>query len=1141
MFSQDVKISIDSDKTLTVDEIFELIKSQTNYRFAYKSSTFLNAPKVHLKKGLINAHDLLLKSLSFSNLYYELAPNRTIVLKEKNAKIQEQSIKGIVTDSNALPLSGVTVSIEDTNKGTLTDFDGGYRIVVNAGQTLIFSYLGKKDVKIIIEEETTINVTLEDSNESLEEVVVTALGIKKNKKAAGYSVSSLKSESVEDRAEGDFTRILTGKVSGLNVTSSSGLSGSGTNVVIRGLSSFTGDNQALYIVDGVPYNNDQNQDLFGRGYLNSNETTNRAFDIDPNNIEKIEVLKGLAASTLYGSRGANGVILITTKTSTQDKANKSTVTVSQSSFINAMANIPDYQNQYGQGNNGVFNPNSSLSWGPSFEKDGPLGWGLDPNIDENGTYLHPLSGNPRFPQFQDARLPYQAVGNKNIKNFFRPGYTSITSVNFRGTSSDANTNYNASFSYLDEESFLPTNGVTRLNMNVGGSTKILERLKVTASVNFTITDQSSPNFSFDNNGFRFSNPISNTLSLPRSYDLFAQPFVDPTDNSSTFFLNSARNPRWTLANSFNEQKTNRHNWRFQLDYSLNDNLSLAWRTGRDFYSTEQEEMVNREGPVSRFDGFLRIGNIEGSIWDHLVTLNGNYKLSETIGLDFTLGGNARRDEFKSTTFRTQGQLLLNNFLITNFDRIQGSSAVFDASSFVTLRNTVQNQVGVFGDMTLSYKDYLFINGSIRSDWVSNLISGFNNATYPGVSVSFITTEAFDGLKTDNGLNYLKIRGGYGESTRFPLGYPTDESVIPGSTGGIPIQNISGPKDVSFEPEIIKEIEIGLETRFFNNRGTLDVSLWKRRIEGIQSNDDAIAPSSGAESFFTNLGLAESKGIELDLGFDILKSKHFNWNSRINFTSHEEILIRRDDEQEDFGRSVFRFGDLTSVATNAAIPNESLGAIVGTKVLRNDDGIPIVDGNGNYIRFVDEDGNSRFVLGDAIPDYRMNFINTFKYKNWNLNLLVQHVKGGDIYTPVPASLLGRGLIKDNLSAHGNTLVIDGITQSGEPNTVPISPVSYYLLNRGRDYTEFNIYDASVIRLQELSISYNFPKSFLKKTPFSGINIKAQGNNLWHSAYNIPKGTNFDPNTSGPGNGNNRGLDYSSNASARRYGITLRATF
>lgn len=771
MFSQDVKIEIDSDKTITIDEVFEIIKTQTNYRFAYKSSVFENAPKINLKKGLINAHDLLVKSLSFSNLYYELAPNRTIVLKEKNKETLQQAIKRVVTDKNDLPLSGVSIQIEGTNKGVLTDFDGNYNIIASRGETLIFTYLGKKETKITIGEETLISVILEDSNESLDEVVVTALGVKKEKRALGYAVSTVKKGLIEDRTEGDLARVLSGKVAGLTITNSTGFSGSGTNVVIRGLTSFSGSNQALFVVDGVPFNNDIQ--IPDGGFFNNNQSTNRAFDIDPNDIAKVEVLKGLAAATLYGAEGVNGVILITTKPgSGAISKRKPTLTVTQSTFMNTIATRPDFQNKFGQGTAGVFSSNSLSSWGPSFQKDGPLGWGLDPNIDENGTYPHPYSTSTDadvidgFPELQNARLVYKS--HNSFDTFFKPGVVTNTNLNFNGSSKDGNTVFNGSFGFLDDESFVPGNSTKRTNISVGGRTKILDKLTAAVSMKYSITDHKTPRNAFDFSGASDRGGLYPSLLItPRSVDLFGLPYENPVDNSSVYFrrTNGFNNPRWLAENIRFNQKTDRTFWNISLDYELNKNLKLQWRTGYDSYTSENFNTINRGGGIAEDTGLLSVRNSKSTNWNHLITLTGDYSLFDKTKLSFIFGGNAQSAQINTTRFELEDQTIFDLFIIGNFEDVDGDDEL-------SLRESQRNQVGVFGQTTFDYDNIVYLNLSARSDWVSNLQKGFNNAIYPSASLSFLPTETFDWLKSNQkGLNYLKLRAGYGTSTRFPSGYP----------------------------------------------------------------------------------------------------------------------------------------------------------------------------------------------------------------------------------------------------------------------------------------------------------------------------------------------------------------------------------
>lgn len=1140
-FSQDVEIKIDTDTEISVDEVFEIIKSQTNYRFVYRADAFEKAPKVKLKKGLISAHNLLIKSLSFGNLYYELAPNRIIILKEKDAIIQQQGVTGVVTDNNGIPLTGVTIRIEGTRKGVLTDFDGNYSIDANIGDVLVFSYLGKNTVSSVVSNSKILNVTMSDSNESLDEVIVTALGIKKEKKAIGYAVSSLKSGAIEDRTEGDFARIISGKVAGLNVTNASGLSGSGTNIVIRGLTSFNGNNQALIVVDGVPFNNDISRE--SGGFYNNNQTANRAFDIDPNNIESVEVLKGLAAATLYGSQGSNGVILITTKTgSRKGLAGKNKLTLTHSTFLNTISTKPDYQYEYGQGLEGVFDPNSFFSWGPRYQKDGLLGYGTNnPLIDENGMFEHYYSTSTgsgvteAFPELQDTRLPYKPYDV--FDNFFKPGLVNTTSAQFNGTSSDGNTSYNASLGHIDDESFMPGNKVKRTNLSIGGNTKIADRLTLSATMNYNLTDLNTVRSAFDFSGLSNRGSIYPLiLAMPRNVNLAALPYQNPNDRSSVFFrrTNGVNNPRWLAENARYTGNTSRLNWSARLNYKITDNLNINWRTGHDVYFTDNFNTQNKGARSFPVNGFLEKSLSKGTIWDHTLQLNGNYKLNKDLDLSFQTGLNARQNKFESSFYDKQDQINFGVFILDNF------SGNIDLGDF----RSSQNQVGLFGQATLDYSNMLFLNVAVRSDWVSNLRKGFNNATYPSASISFLPTTAFKSLRSDNGLNYLKLRAGYGSSTRFPSGYPTDTNItqrVDDNTGLI-TNALNGNRDVEIKPEIVSEWEFGLEANFFRKRGSIDISYWDRRTEDIIGRA-SVAPSTGNQvSIPINTGTAKAKGIEFNLGYDIINSTNFTWNSRINFSAHEEILVERDDPFQRFGNNIpFSFGSFGNIASNAAIPGESLGTLVGTKIERDENGKPIVDSRGYYIiDRTDDDGNPH-IVGDAIPDYRMNLINSFTYKNWNFSFMVHHTKGGDFYSQVPALLYGRGVTTGNLHEHGNTIVIDGVKSDGTSNDIAIQPWRYWHSNVAFGATELKIYDASLIRLQEVSLSYNFPEKFINKTPFSNLRLTAQGFNLWHKAYNVPDGINLDTNTVGPGIGNNRGIDYSNNAGSRRFGLTLRAEF
>ncbi|MBO6830229.1 MAG: TonB-dependent receptor, partial [Muricauda sp.] len=521
-----------------------------------------------------------------------------------------------------------------------------------------------------------------------------------------------------------------------------------------------------------------------------------------------------------------------------------------------------------------------------------------------------------------------------------------------------------------------------------------------------------------------------------------------------------------------------------------------------------------------------------TIWDHYVALNGNYDLSEKIGMTFIAGANARSDFFDQQGVASTGQI------------VYGIKRHFNYENQLPIQfSQKRNIVGLLGQVSFDYDNMLFLNLNTRTDWVSNLATENRSLTYPGVSVSFLPTAAFSGLQSENGLNYLKLRAGYATSANFPTGYPTVSVVeqntqVYGEGGEITnnqVDNFRANPDL--KPELLKEFEVGLESRFWQNRVSFDFTYYDRRTDDLIVSQP-LPPSTGFTLTQSNIGQISNKGIEADLGIDIFRGGQdgFNWNTRVNFFANEEVVEEQEEDIIFYAGSTALF-----VGANAAIEGESLGTIVGTAVARDENGNFLVNNGGNYvITEQDNDGNVP-IIGDAIPDYTMNFFNNLSYKNWSLGFQIQHVKGGDIMSSTIATLLGRGLITETQNRE-NTYVLPGVSQStGEPNNLQINNSTYYFSNLLFGPAELKIYDASVIRLQEVSLSYSFPKKFLDKTPFGALTLTAQGFNLWYDAYNTPDGANFDPNVAGIGIGNGRGFDFMNGPSQRRYGFSVRASF
>ena len=1055
---------------------------------------------------------------------------------------QERMVSGVVTDNGGLPIPAVNVLIKGTSEGTQTDFDGKYSIKVSTSQTLIFSFVGMKSREVIASS-TSLNVKMDDNSVELEGVVVTSQGIKREKKSLGYAVSEVKSKDLEQRADGDLARVLSGKASGVNIIAQSGLSGSGTNVVIRGLKSFSGSNQALFVVDGVPFSTDTNSS--GRqgdrnDFVNGNNGSSRFLDLDPNNIESVSVLKGLAAANLYGSEGRNGVILITTKSGSSKKVqSKNEVSISSSLFFNEIASLPDYQNKYGNGFDQAFGWFFS-NWGPSFDKDGLSGWGNSDAFDANGTLPHPYSTasfSAAFPELAGARYDWKPYNS--VKDFFRTGVIKNYSINLRGQSKDGDISYNINYGHNDDEGFTPGNSVIRNTLSIGGRAKLSNKFTITGTLNYAKTNFISPPVALSQgNGATGtgSSIFGDLWFTPISIDIFGLPYQNPNDGSSVYYRqnNSIQHPLWTLNNSGTEQTTNRVFGNASVNYEINKNLNILYRAGLDNYNEANINYQNKGGVNSNSgdartaSGFYETWNNTNTIWDHSIILNGKYSLSEKLNLNFNLGGTSNNEVYERNGVASDNQQIFGVLRHYNF------SNSLPIESFAE-----RNIVGLYAQTEFEYNNYLYLTLAGRNDWVSNFLPDNRSIFYPSASIAFIPTTAIEKLSSENGLNFLKLRLGIGTSANFGgLGYPTSNTLtldvrdLQDDSGQNIITNASGQNlgNPFLKPELLVENEIGIEAKFFKNRFGLEASYYTGYTKDLIVTRP-LDPSTGYTQTQTNIGKIERHGIELDLTAAIIKSNEdgFNWNANANFTSN-------DTEVTDLGLDTERvvYSGFSNLG-NVAEVGHPLTSIFGSRILRDANGNLVVGSDGNYI----QDPNDG-IIGDANPDWILNVGNNISYKNFNFGFLINYTHGGDIYSSTISTLLGRGLIVETVDRE-RTFILPGVNQSGQPNNIQLNNSDYYFNNVLFGPSELQIYDASTIRLQEISFGYSLPKKVLDKSPFGSITFTLSGNNLYFRAINTPKGANFDPNTSGTGVGNGIGFDFLNGPSSRRYGLSVKATF
>ncbi|MBO0343094.1 MAG: SusC/RagA family TonB-linked outer membrane protein [Bacteroidota bacterium] len=1061
------------------------------------------------------------------------------------AHAQEKTVTGTVTDQEGVPLPGVNIIVKGTVRGTQSDFDGNYAIEANEGDVLVFSYLGQRTQEISVGAASTLDVQMQEDASQLEEVVVTAQGIVREKRSLGYSVTTVESEKVESRPEADVARVLNGKVAGVNITSNNGMSGSGTNIIIRGYSSATQSNQPLFIVDGIPFDSGTNTQT---NFLDGNTESSRFLDLDPNNIESVSVLKGLSATVLYGNRGRNGVILITTKgAATGDAPSKTEVSVTQSVFM-SNAVLPKFQDNYGGGFHQGFGFFFS-NWGPRFDRtddDGIAQAGQFIRTGANGVALlrHPFNyiADPTliagYEDLLNTEYPYKPYNG--VEEFFRTGYVYSSSVNVRGGSEKVN--YNANYGRTEDIGVTPGNRLLRNNFSLGGNATLSNNLTVSGVFNFARTGyKSPPNAVSTGSGAAFNGSaiFGDVLYTPRSVDLTNIPF-QAADGRSLYYRsgNDIQNPYWTVANSKTSQETDRFTGNVSMSYAINDWMNLTYRVGLDTYTELNFYGQNRGGVDGPTLGILRTTSVRNSIWNHDLILSAEKSLSEDLNLTATFGANSRRDTYAQDGIESQGQLVFGVLEHFNFTT---PSSVNSFSGSNLNQNFEENLVGVYLDATLSYKDLLYLNVVGRNDWSSTLERENNSLFYPGASLSFIPTTAFPALQ-GNVLNYAKLRVGYGSSAGFPTPFNTRDVLSLGArtfvdlngnvVSGNTVSDVLGNRDLS--PERVQELEIGLDTRLFN-RLNFNLSLYQKSTTDLITNR-TLDSSTGFRSTFVNIGEVETKGIEADYDLNILRESEdgIGFNLAGNFTASETTVT---DLAEGTNNILLTFA-VSGEAANYAVEGRPFGVLLGSTIQRDDNGNKVVGSNGRYL--VD---NNITEIGDPNPDWTTALIPTITFKNFTLSANLQYRHGGDVYSVTTAGLIGRGVVDADDPIHRESnYVLPGVFADGTPNDVAISSTEFgFNTFFAGGINEVNIFDGTTIRLQEASLGYSIPKKMLDKTPFGSLSLTLSGSNLWYKAVNFPDDIRYDTNSSSTGVGNGQGIDFFTGPSTRRYGLTVRASF
>ena len=904
----------------------------------------------------------------------------------------------------------------------------------------------------------------------------------------------------------------------------------------------SGSNQPLFIVDGVPFDGGANEQS---DFFDSAGESSRFLDLDPNAIEDVKVLKGLSATVLYGERGRNGVVLISTKSgSSKPTAKKLEVTASSSYFV-SKAVLPKFQTQYGGGFHQAFGFFFS-NWGPDFSDQRAFPYGANfRGIDADGTVLvrHPIDAindATLTASFQDlAASNYRYQNYNSVQDFFQTGSVSTNSINLRGSSENAT--YNVNLGHLEDQGFTPGNKVIRNNISIGGSANLSNKLKVSGTLNYSNTDYRTPPISASAGSGTVgggSSVFGDVLYTPRGVDLFGLPFQTP-DGRSIYYRsgNDIQNPRWTLANAKTSQNTERVFGNLSFAYDLGENLNLSYQLGLDTYTESGLYGQNKGGVDGDPTGILRTTSTKNKIWNHTINLNYSKDFSEDLNLQVVLGTQSRNDTFLRDGVESTQQLafgVLEHFNFVNHATVNS----FSGNNIG--RRTVENQTGIYTDLTLGYKRGLYLNVAARNDWSSTLERDNYSIFYPATSLSFIPTQFIEGMVSDNFLSSLKMRVGYGTSAGFPNPYSTRNTLSLTSRAFVTTDGVVSSNGVAnrlgnpdLKAETVSEIEAGIDAQFFRNRLSLNVSVYKKKADDLIT-DQQLDPASGFTVTRINAGSLETKGIEVDFDVTPVRTDNFSWNIAGNFFADESIITSLPEGTDQ----IILTSSIGGRPANYAIEGQPYGVLQGRATVKDAaTGQRVVQANGEYLV-----GNDIEVIGDPNPDWNAGLTTSFRYKGFSLSANILYRHGGDIFSQTAATLLGRGTVAVSGIDREATYILPGVLQDGSPNNIQVTATTLGFNTIGFSAgNDLQIYDGTTLRLNEVSLGYDMPAKFLDKTPFGKISFTLSGNNMWYKAFNFPEDVRFDTNTLSTGVGNGQGIDYITGPSSRRYGLSVKATF
>ena len=1007
------------------------------------------------------------------------------------ATAQVTRVTGNVTSSeDGEPIVGASVLVKGTNVGTITDIDGNFVInnVPSSATTLVVSFVGMQPQEVAIRE--TVRVMLRPDSELLDEVVVTAMGISKERKALGYAVQDVKSDELTRGASTSLSSALQGKVSGVEIAQASGMPGSSSYITIRGVRSFTGDNSPLYVVDGMPVAS--SADIGTGASVSGADYANRAVDIDPNDIESINILKGQAASALYGMRASNGVIIITTKSGKGARKGKPEITLTSNLSFDVVSRMPDFQKEYAQGSGGKYSPTSSLSWGPKISEltnDATYGGSTD-NKYTQADGMHP--GQYYVKQRADAGLDPWATPQAydNAKDFFQTGSTWANNVNV--AQSFEKGNYSFSLGNTHATATVPTSGMNRYNARLSATAQLTDNWTTGFTGNFILSKikkQTSANGGL----------VATIYGSPASYDLAGIPaHIEGDPYTQNTYRNTAGFDAayWAIENNSHIERSQRFFGNAYAQYKTNfgtenHTLIAKYQLGADSYTTNYSSIYSyghQNGKGSSDHDDYTINEINS-----LLTFNYDWKINEDWDFNALLG-----NEFVNKTTKyiwAYGE----SFNFPGWNHI-GNATVNDSSESITRRRTIGN----FANLSLSWKNMLFLNATGRQDIVSSMPRGNRTFFYPSVSLGFIFTE-IEALK-NNVLTYGKLRASYAEVGQAGTYYPsyyTSSNHGSGFSSGTPIRWPIGSVvgyapsstiyDPNLKPQNTRSYEFGVDLNFFNGIISLNYTYSRQNVKD-QIFSVPLAASTGYSSFMTNGGKIHTNSHEITLGIKPFDGKNFKWDMNFNFSKIDNYV----DELAEGVESIY-LGGFTTPQVRAGI-GDKYPVIYGSQYLRNENGDIVVDEDG--LPQAGADG----VIGVVSPDFRLGLNTNIEYKKLRLSATFDWKQGGQIYGGTTNVLDYYGVTQRTADFRNKDQFLfeePAVKQNADgtysPNDIYIKGSdAYYYFDALNTVDEASVYGNSFIKLREITLSYPvFNKPWLSVT----ASIFARNLILWSEIRGI----------------------------------------